>query len=340
MSETSIQIRLRARPVGLPKETDFEKVTVPVREPEPGEVLVGNIYLSLDPAMRGWMTDAKSYLPPVGIGEVMRGATVGKIIRSNDPSLAPGDLVSGLLGWQQYATVKAKRLQKLPPGVKPTMALSSLGITGLTAYFGLLDICQPKAGETVVVSGAAGAVGSVAGQIAKLKGCRVIGTAGTDEKCAWITKELGFDAALNYRTAANLPGGLAGALAKLCPDGIGVYFDNVGGPMLDAVLTQVKPHARIALCGAISGYNSTEPVRGPANWFSLIVNRVKVEGFIVIDYEKRFMEAIREMAPWAVSGKINSRVDIVDGIENTPKALLRLFAGDNTGKQLVRVSAE
>ncbi len=335
MSESSIQIRLKSRPVGLPKESDFETVCEPVREPGPGQILLQTLFLSLDPAMRGWMSDAKSYLPPVGIGEVMRGAAVGRVLRSNDPSLAAGDLVSGFTGWQQYVTVRAKHLQKLLPGVTPEMALSSLGLTGLTAYFGLLDVGRPKAGETVVVSGAAGAVGSVAGQIAKLKGCRVVGTAGSDAKCAWITGELGFDAALNYRKSQNL----AADLGRLCPEGVDIYFDNVGGPMLEAVLTHLKPHARVILCGAISQYNSTEPVRGPSNWFSLIVNRVRVEGFILIDYEKRFAEAVQEMAPWAISGKINSRVDIVDGIENAPKALLRLFSGENTGKQLVRVGA-
>lgn len=335
MNETNTQILLAARPEGLPKGSDFETKEQPVQEPADGEVLVRLIYLSLDPAMRGWMTDRKSYVAPIGIGEVMRGFGAGEVVSSRFPGISPGDRVAGLLGWQRYATVKGKDLEKLPAELPLTLAMGPLGMTGLTAYFGLLDVGQPKEGETVLVSGAAGAVGSIVGQIARIKGCRAVGIAGSDAKCQWLTEELGFDAAFNYKT-----GVLSDEIRRTCPNGVDVYFDNVGGEILDTTLKHINRRARIVICGAISQYNATEVVPGPSNYMSLLVNRARMEGFLIFDYQKQFPAAQAELGQWIREGKIHSKSDVVEGLENAPRALLRLFDGSNTGKLLVKISSE
>jgi hypothetical protein len=331
-TEVNRQWRLRARPVGMVKESDFELVESPRPSAGAGEALVRNLYLAFEPAMRGWMEDRPSYIPPVGLGEVMRGMTVGQVVESKRPGLAPGDLVSAMGGWQEWFAA-GTGLNKLPPGTDPTLALSVLGITGLTAYFGMLDIGRPRAGETVVVSGAAGATGSVAGQIAKLQGCRVVGIAGGAPKCAWLTGEAHFDAAIDYKRED-----VASRLAALAPSGIHVYFDNVGGPILDAVLAQIAERARIVLCGGISAYNLVEPPPGPRNLMNLVIRRGRMEGFIVIDYAARFPEATAALAKWVAEGRIAYRVDVQKGIENAPRAFQRLFRGENFGKQLLQLA--
>jgi hypothetical protein len=328
---TNRQWRLRARPVGMVKEGDFELASSALPVPGPGEALVRNLYLAFEPAMRGWMEDRPSYIPPVGIGEVMRGMTVGEVVESKHPGLATGDLVSAMGGWQEWFA-SGVGLQKLAPGTDPTLALSVLGITGLTAYFGLLDVGKPRAGGTVVVSGAAGATGSVAGQIAKLEGCRVIGIAGGPAKCAWLTGEARFDAAIDYKRED-----VAGRLAELAPAGVHVYFDNVGGPILEAVIGQIAERARIVLCGGISAYNLAEPPPGPRNLMNLVVRRGRMEGFIVIDYAARFGEAAQRLAKWVAEGRLAYRVDVAKGFENAPRAFQRLFRGENFGKQLLRI---
>jgi len=330
---TNLQIRLAARPKGLPQESDFQQTEEPIPQPEDGQVLVRNILLSLDPAMRGWMNDVKSYVPPIGIGEVMRGLTVGEVVESRLPGFAPGDLVSGIFGWQRYALAKARDLCRIPPGIEPAVALGPLGMTGLTAYFGLLDVGQLKADETVLVSGAAGAVGSIVGQIAKIKDCRAVGIAGTDEKCRWLTEELGYDAAINYKTSKDLNE----EIRRACPKGVNVYFDNVGGEILDTALRNLALHARVVICGAISQYNATEPPKGPANYLALLVQRARMEGFVVLDFQARYAEAQAQLAGWLAEGKLHYREDVVEGLENAPKALLRLFDGSNTGKLMVKI---
>jgi NADPH-dependent curcumin reductase CurA len=327
------QYRLAARPVGLPKHSDWSYVEEPARPPDDGEVLVAVEYLSLDPAMRGWMNDGKSYIPPVAIGAVMRALGVGKIVESKSDHFAPGDYVSGGFGIQAYATVPAKDCTKIDPSLAPlTVYLNVLGMTGMTAYFGLLDVGEPKAGDTVVVSGAAGAVGATVGQIAKIQGCRVVGIAGGPQKCAYVVEELGFDACIDYK-AANL----AKSLREFCPNGIDVYFDNVGGDILEACLAQINLHARIVICGAISQYNATTPPKGPANYLSLLVNRAKMQGMIVFDYADRYGLAAREMAGWMAEGKLKSREDVVEGLETFPETLLKLFSGENNGKLVLKV---
>ncbi|MDY7093731.1 MAG: NADP-dependent oxidoreductase [Acidobacteriota bacterium] len=340
MPHQNLQVRLAARPVGLPKESDFEIIERPIEEPGDGEVLVRNVYLSLDPAMRGWMDDRKSYIAPVKIGDVMRGLTVGVVEASGHPEFGPGDAVQGTLGWQEYARVEARELTRVPPGVPLRVALGPLGMTGLTAYFGLLDVGQLQEGDRVLVSAAAGAVGSMVGQIAKLHGCEVVGTAGTDEKCRWLEDELGFDAVINYKTAAQTHDSLHGALAEACPKGIDVYFDNVGGEMLDAALRLLRRNARVVICGAISQYNATEPVPGPANYLSLLVNRARMEGFLVFDYADRFAEGVKKLGGWLQEGKLRYREEVVEGLENAPRALLRLFDGKKSGKLMVQVAPE
>jgi len=333
MTTMNRQYRLKSRPVGLVKESDFEFGEEALPEVADGHVLVQTEMVSLDPAMRGWLNDMKSYVPPVQIGEVMRALGVGTVIESKMPGIAKGDKVAGLLGWQDYALVPGKMAEKVPEGVSNEAALSVLGMTGRTAYFGFLDIGEPKEGETVVVSGAAGAVGSVVGQIAKIKGCRVVGIAGGAEKCAWLTDELGFDAAIDYKSE-----NLRKNLKEACPDGVDIYFDNVGGKILDTVLTLINVGARIPFCGAISGYNATEPVPGPYNYASILVNRAKVQGFIVFDFVKRYGEASRDMGQWVSEGKIKFKVDVVEGLEKSPTALNKLFDGSNTGKLIIKVA--
>ena len=327
------QFRLAARPVGLPKASDWTLVDEPVREPGEGEFLVRNAYISLDPAMRGWMNESKSYVPPVGIGEVMRAYSAGEVVASRHPKFPVGSRVAGLFGVQEYALSDGKGARIVDTALAPLPTyLGVLGMTGMTAYFGLLDVGEAKEGDTVVVSGAAGAVGGVVGQLAKIKGCRVVGIAGGAGKCRHLVDELGFDATIDYKAED-----VRAALRQHCPQGIDVYFDNVGGDILDAALANLALHARVVVCGAISQYNATEGVRGPSNYLSLLVNRARMQGMVVFDYAARYGEAAREMAGWLAEGRLASRVDIAEGFDTFPDALLRLFSGDNTGKLLLKV---
>ena len=328
------QFKLAQRPVGMVKRSDFEFVEAPVRDPDEGEILIKILFLSLDPAMRGWMNEGKSYIPPVGLGEVMRAGAAGIVVASKHPSFAVGDHVVGALGVQEYAISNGKGLTRVDPKVAPLpVYLGTLGMPGMTAYFGILEVGQLKDGETVVVSGAAGAVGQVVGQIAKIKGCHVVGIAGGADKCRYITDELGFDAAIDYKAED-----VKEALKRHCPKGIDVYFDNVGGDILDAALSRLAMHARIVICGAISQYNNTEPVKGPSNYLSLLVNRASMKGMVVFDFAARYGEAVKEMAGWMKQGKLKSREDIAEGIENFPETLLKLFKGENTGKLVLKVA--
>jgi NADPH-dependent curcumin reductase CurA len=334
----NLQFLLARRPVGMASESDFQKVTQPLHELADGEILVKTLYLSLDPAMRGWMNDAKSYIRPVAIGEVMRAGGIGEVVASKSPAFAVGDTVAGGLGvqtyWQGAASDKAAALHKIDARVAPlTTWLNTLGMPGMTAYFGLLESGQPKAGETVVVSGAAGAVGQTVGQVAKQLGCRVVGIAGGKEKCAFVVNELGFDACIDYKE-----GSLREGLKEHCPQGVDVFFDNVGGDILDTVLTRLAMKARIVICGAISQYNNTTPVKGPANYLSLLVNRARMEGIVVFDYADRYHLGVAALAGWLKEGKIKSKEDVVVGIENFPQALTMLFEGKNFGKLVLKVS--
>jgi NADPH-dependent curcumin reductase CurA len=299
-------------------------------------VLVKVLYISLDPAMRGWMSEGRSYIPPVGIGEVMRALGAGRVIASKHERLAVGDHVTGLLGVQEYALVSGDAVAKVDaaPAQLP-VHLGTLGMPGMTAYFGLLDIGKPVAGDTVVVSGAGGAVGGLVGQIAKLKDCRAVGIAGGSEKCSHVTSELGFDAVIDYKSED-----LDAALRELCPDGIDIYFDNVGGEILDAALANLARGARVVICGAISQYNSSDGFRGPSNYMSLLVNHASMTGYVVTDYLDRYAEGVREMTQWHQSGKLVSREDIAEGLENFPATLLRLYEGKNTGKLVLKLAEE
>ena len=337
---TNHQIRLASRPVGLPTRANWKFTTEPVAEPGPGGVLVKTLYLSLDPAMRGWMNEGKSYIAPVEIDAVMRAGGVGRVMASKNPAFAVGDHVSGGLDVQEYclipeAQIKHSGLFKIDPSLGLTTWLNVLGMPGMTGYFGLLDVGQPKAGETVVVSGAAGAVGQTVGQIAKRKGCRVVGIAGGQAKCDWVVNELGFDACIDYKA-----GDVKAGLKMHCPNGIDIYFDNVGGEILDAVLTRITRGARIIICGAISQYNNTTPVKGPANYLSLLVNRARMEGIVVFDYADRYPQAIAELSGYLKDGTLKSREDVVAGLENFPEALLKLFSGENFGKLALQVAPE
>jgi len=335
MATVNRQITLAARPVGFPKVSDFHLVYGPLPSPAEGEVLVRSIYLSLDPYMRGRMNDAESYARPVAIGEVMPGGAVAAVVKSKDPELGAGDTVEGMLGWQEYAVARGHELRKIDSRLGPiSTALGVLGMPGLTAFFGLLDICDPQPGETVVVSGAAGAVGMLVGQIAKIKGCRVVGVAGSDAKIAWLLDELGFDAAFNYKTASNGHG----ELEKLCPAGVDVYFDNVGGVMTDAVLRLINVKARISVCGQISQYNLETPEKGPRWLGQLIVKQAKVQGFLVSGYAERFPEGLEQLARWLKVGKLKYREDVAQGIEAAPQAFIGMLHGRNQGKQLVQLS--
>jgi len=333
MTRKNHRFTLAARPVGLPKPTDFAYEEEDLREPGDGEFVVSVQYISLDPAMRGWMNEGKSYVRPVAIGELMRAMAIGSVIESKHPRFAVGTHVAGLFGLQEYAMSNGEGLMPIDPKLAPLpVMLSTLGMPGLTAYFGLLDIGKPVAGNTVVVSGAAGAVGSVVGQIAKIHGCRVVGIAGGADKCRYLG-ELGFDAAIDYKAAD-----VKAALRESCPKGIDVFFDNVGGDILDAALTQLAPRARIIICGAISQYNNTTPVKGPSNYLSLLVNRASMTGMVVFDYTPRFPAAIAEMAQWMAAGKLRSREDIVHGLAQFPQALLKLFTGENHGKLVLQIA--
>jgi NADPH-dependent curcumin reductase CurA len=328
------QFRLAARPVGLPKPGDWQYTEEPIPEPGEGEVLVKIRYIGLEPAMRGWMNDGRSYIPPVQIGDVMRGFAAGEVIASNHSNMAVGDHVSGLLGVQEYAVANGDGVFKLDTGLAPLETyLGTLGMPGMTAYFGLIDIGRPAEGETVVVSGAGGAVGGAVGQIAKIKGCRVVGIAGGSEKCSYV-QELGFDAAIDYKSDDVMK-----ALSEQCPKGIDVYFDNVGGEILDAVLAHLARHARVVICGAISQYNVNGAMRGPANYMSLLVNHASMTGFVFSDYLDRLPEAAQALGGWVASGELSSREDIAEGgIEKFPDTLLRLFSGENTGKLVLEVA--
>jgi hypothetical protein len=319
--------------VGLPKRTDWSYAEETVRELNEGEVLIRVLYISLDPAMRGWMNQSRSYVPAVALGEVMRALAVGQVVASRSPLLAIGTHVSGIFGVQEYFISDGKGLIEVDPHVSPLPTfLSVLGMTGMTAYFGLLETGQPQPGDTVVVSAACGAVGAVVGQIAKIKGCRAVGIAGRADKCRYLVTDLGFDAAIDYKSEDVIQ-----ALRKTCPAGINIYFDNVGGDILDAALTQLARGARVVICGAISQYNNTAPIQGPRNYMSLLVNRATMKGMLVIDYAGRHAEAAREMAGWMAAGKLKSREDIVEGLETFPDTLLKLFRGENFGKLILKV---
>jgi len=337
VSDVNRQWLLASRPVGMVKESDFEYRESPIPSPGDGEALVRNLIVSFDPAMRGWMEDRPSYIPPVQIGEPMRAGAVGQVVESRDPALEVGDIVQGIFGWQDYAVVGPGGVMggaaKVPDGMPLGLPLGLLGITGLTAYFGLLDVGKPVSGETVVVSGAAGATGSVAGQLARIHGCRVVGIAGGPEKCGWLTGEARFDAAIDYRSED-----VDERLAALCPEGIHVYFDNVGGAILDSALARIAQGARVVLCGGISGYNEKEPPPGPRNLMNLVIQRARMEGFIVLDYLPRFGEAVADLAGWLGEGQLVHREDVQEGFENIPRTLLRLFDGRNIGKQLLRIA--
>jgi NADPH-dependent curcumin reductase len=336
MSEQNAQWRLAARPVGLPKPSDWEYVEEPAPEPADGQILVELAYLSLDPAMRGWMNEARSYVPPVGIGEVMRAGGIGRVTESRHPSFTAGELVSGMFGVQRYALSDGQGVRTIDTSLAPApVHLGVLGMTGLTAYFGLLDVGRPEPGQTVVVSGAAGAVGNVAGQIARIKGCRTIGIAGGPEKCEWLTDELGFDAAIDYKT-----GEVRADLRQYAPKGVDVYFDNVGGELLDEVLRRLARNARVVICGAISQYNAEQPPRGPANYMQLLVERASMAGFLVFDYAKRYPEAIAQLAEWLQDGELISREDVVRAdLEQFPEVFLRLFRGENVGKLILELAS-
>ncbi len=348
MSDTAVstltnhQLRLASRPVGLPTRDNWCATTEAVAEPSEGGVLVQTLALSLDPAMRGWMNEGRSYIPPVGIGEVMRAGGVGRVIASKSAHFAVGDMVSAGFGVQQYLRLGADEFRRngivkidLRMG-SLTQWLNVLGMPGMTGYFGLMDVGQPQAGETLVVSGAAGAVGQTVGQVAKIKGCRVVGIAGGKAKCDWVVKELGFDACIDYKAG---PGAVREGLKEHCPKGVDIYFDNVGGEILDTVLARINRKARIIICGAISQYNATTAIAGPKNYLSLLVNRARMEGIVVFDYADRYHLAVLEMAGYLKDGRMKSKEDIVEGIEHFPEALLKLFNGENFGKLVLQVAS-
>jgi NADPH-dependent curcumin reductase CurA len=333
------QIRLAERPVGMTTRENWRFTTEAVQAPAEGGVLVQTLYLSLDPAMRGWMNEGKSYIAPVEIGEVMRAGGIGRVVASADPRFAVGDLVSAGLGVQEYrefgtAEIKRGGVVRIDPRLgTPTQWLNVLGMPGMTGYFGLMDVGQPKPGDVVVVSGAAGAVGQTVGQLAKIKGCRVVGIAGGKAKCDFVVDELGFDACIDYKNQDVREG-----LKAYCPEGVDIYFDNVGGEILDHVLARLRRKARIVICGAISQYNATSAVQGPKNYLSLLVNRARMEGIVVFDYADRYPIAIAELAGYLKDGRMKSREDVVAGLETFPESLVKLFTGENFGKLVLQVS--
>lgn len=330
------QITLASRPQGFPVESDFKIFEEETPSPRDGEFLAEILYLSVDPYMRGRMNDAKSYAEPVGIGDMMVGECVARVVQSKNDRFPEGLHVAGMFGWQEYAVSDGTGVRKLRPEVEPiSTALHILGMPGMTAYFGLFDICQPKPGQTIVVSGAAGAVGSAVGQMSKLSGCHVVGIAGSDEKTEFITTELGFDAGLNYKKSDDI----YGALTELCPDGVDVYFDNVGGPITDAIFPQLNVGARVAICGQISQYNTDRQQQGPRLFWHLIIKRATVRGFLVMDYADRFREALTTLSKWYTEGNLNYRERVTDGLENAPRAFIEMMQGANIGKQLVRLTS-
>jgi len=334
MSTSNRQIRLAARPQGEVKPQDWEHADAPLPEPADGQFAGRTLAISLDPAMRGWLDDRPSYIPPVGLGDVMRAGSVIEVTDSKHPKYAPGDHVVGVFGVQSHAVSDGRGATKVDLGRAPASTyLGALGMPGMTAYFGLLDVGALQDGETVVVSGAAGAVGTVAGQIAKLKGCRVIGIAGGPEKCAMLTEELGFDEAIDYRA-----GDVRKALRAAAPDGIDVYFDNVGGEILDAALANLAMKARVVICGAVSQYNSSSGMRGPSNYMMLLVRRARMEGFVVFDYADRYGEAAAEIATWIGEGRLKTKEHIVKGtVDDFPDTLQMLFRGENVGKLVLEL---
>ncbi len=342
---TNHQVRLAQRPETTATREHWNFTTEPVGDPADGGVLVKVLSLSLDPAMRGWLNDARSYIPPVAIGEVMRAGGVGRVVASKNPAFAVGDTVYGTLGVQEYAliaqdAVKRSGLVKIDLGVGTVgQWLNVLGMPGMTGYFGLMDVGQPKAGETLVVSGAAGAVGQTVGQLAKIKGCRVVGIAGGEAKCKWVVEELGFDACIDYKAG---PGAVRAGLKEHCPKGVDIYFDNVGGEILDHVLAKLAPKARVIICGAISQYNNANsmPAAGPRNYLSLLVNRARMEGIVVFDYADRYPVAIKELSGYLKDGRMKSKEDTVKGLDTFPESLNKLFKGENFGKLVMEVSAD
>jgi len=331
---TNRQWRLIARPTGMVGVEHFAYREEAVPVPQDGEVLVRTLYVSFDPAMRAFLNDRPSYVAPQTVGDVMRASGIGQVVASHASGLAAGDLVLGGFGWQDYAAVNPSRgVMKLSPGRRPTDYLSVLGMTGLTAYFGLLDIGQPKAGDTVVISGAAGATGSTAVQISRILGCRTIAIAGGAEKCRWTCDALGADEAIDYKSES-----VAARLSELCPDGIDVYFDNVGGSTLQAAIGRMKLHGRIPLCGMISTYNDAAPTAGPSNLFELITRRVRMEGFLIGDFAPKFSDGRRALESWLDAGQLTSYVDVQEGFENIPKTFLRIFTGANLGKQTLKIA--
>lgn len=335
MSAVNRQCRLAARPRGLPLPDDWQLVDEPLDDPRDGQFVVRVEHLSIDPAMRSWMNAGRSYVPPVEIGEIMRAAGIGRVVESRHPEFSVGDQVYGVFGVQRYAVSDGSGVTRVDTTLAPApLHLSALGISGLTAYFGLLEIGRPQAGETVVVSGAAGSVGSIAGQIARIMGCRVIGIAGGQEKCRWLVDELRFDAALDYTT-----GDLRAQLKSQAREGVDVFFDNVGGEALEAALARLARGARVILCGAVSQYNATEAPRGPANYMQLLVARASMTGFVIFDYADRYREGVAQLATWWRSGELRSREDIVEGdVNDFPDTLLKLFRGDNTGKLILSLN--
>ena len=331
------QIRLKSRPIGLPTRDGWDFTTEPVIEPAEGGVLVKTLAISLDPAMRGWMNDGKSYIAPVAIGEVMRAGGIGEVIASKNAAFKIGDTVGCTPGVQTHCLIAADQIKRnglfkldLRLGTA-TQWLNVLGMPGMTGYFGLMDVGMPQPGETVVVSGAAGAVGQTVGQLAKIKGCRAVGIAGGPAKCEWVVKELGVDACIDYKA-----GDVKAQLKEHCPKGVDVYFDNVGGDILDAVLTRINRKARIVICGAISQYNNTTPVKGPTNYLSLLINRARMEGIVVFDYTERFPVAVAELAGYLKDGRMKSKEDVVVGMNTFPETLLKLFNGENFGKLVLQ----
>ncbi|GGY82836.1 NADP-dependent oxidoreductase [Marinobacter zhanjiangensis] len=332
-SDTNTQVRLAKRPVGEPAHDDFEITREPVPEAGSGEIVVKSSYLSLDPAMRGWMREGKSYIDPVNPGEVMRALGVGEVVQSSHPDFQVGDTVSGMLGVQEYIKSDGKGFQKVDPNLAPLPTyLNTLGMTGMTAYFGILEVGALKEGDIVLVSGAAGAVGSTVGQIARIKGARAVGIAGGKEKCDYLINELGFDDAIDYKSESIHDG-----LSRACPKGVDIYFDNVGGDILNAALTRLRMHARVVICGAISQYNNTEAPKGPSNYMSLLVNRARMEGMVVFDYIDRYDVAAKDMAAWMKDGRLKHREHVVEGIEKFPEHLMMLFRGENFGKLVLKV---
>jgi NADPH-dependent curcumin reductase CurA len=326
---------LRQRPVGDIGDNDLQLVEAPLPRPRDGEILVRNIYLMVAPTNRVWMSDIDQYMAPVALGEVMRGVTMGVVMESHHPDFRPGDIVEGAMAWEEYSVTRTARRVPVEYGLPLHAYASVLGSSGMTAYFGMLDIARPRAGETIVVSAAAGGVGSIAGQIGKILGCRVVGVAGGQNKCRLVTEEFGLDACVDYKA-----GNVLADLRAACPDGIDVDFENVGGDTMDAVLALINPGARIALCGMISTYNASGDWWSPKMFRNVIMNRARIEGFLISDYRPRFHEAVEVMAKWVRDGQLKYRVDVIEGIEQAPAALNRLFAGKNIGKQLVRLAPE